>query len=99
MGRQSRPIVVPHRTTYFYANVFRIKCFLSSNSIVQDYISLLYAGPSVFAGLAVMIIIVPVNMVIATRVEELQMSQMKLMDKRVKVMNEVSLIFGMVLCF
>lgn len=46
-------------------------------------------GPSVLAGLAVMIILIPVNSYIANRVKVLQIRQMKNKDERVKLMNEV----------
>ncbi|KAK7866925.1 hypothetical protein R5R35_001662 [Gryllus longicercus] len=46
-------------------------------------------GPSVLAGLAVMIILIPVNGVVANRVKVLQIRQMKNKDERVKLMNEV----------
>ncbi|XP_067009700.2 multidrug resistance-associated protein 1 isoform X3 [Anabrus simplex] len=46
-------------------------------------------GPSVMAGLAVMIILIPVNAVVANRVKTLQIRQMKNKDERVKLMNEV----------
>ncbi|XP_071454824.1 multidrug resistance-associated protein 1 isoform X2 [Hetaerina americana] len=46
-------------------------------------------GPSVLAGLAVMIILIPVNGFIASRVKTLQIKQMKNKDQRVKLMNEV----------
>lgn len=46
-------------------------------------------GPSVLAGLAVMIILIPVNGFIANRVKVLQIKQMKNKDERVKLMNEV----------
>lgn len=46
-------------------------------------------GPSVLAGLAVMIILIPVNGLIASRVKTLQIRQMKYKDERVKLMNEV----------
>ncbi|RZF36743.1 hypothetical protein LSTR_LSTR005056 [Laodelphax striatellus] len=46
-------------------------------------------GASVLAGLAVMIIMIPINSYIATRVKTLQMRQMKYKDERVKLMNEV----------
>jgi ATP-binding cassette subfamily C (CFTR/MRP) protein 1 len=53
----------------------------------------LFAGASVLAGLAVMIILIPVNGVIANRVKILQIKQMKYKDERVKLMNEVELCF------
>lgn len=46
-------------------------------------------GPSVLAGLAVMIILIPINGFIASRVKTLQIRQMKNKDERVKLMNEV----------
>lgn len=46
-------------------------------------------GPSVLAGLAVMIILIPINGYIANRVKVLQIKQMKNKDERVKLMNEV----------
>ncbi|KAJ2942610.1 hypothetical protein O0L34_g2077 [Tuta absoluta] len=46
-------------------------------------------GPSVLAGLAVMIVLIPVNGLIANRVKTLQIRQMKYKDERVKLMNEV----------
>jgi len=52
-----------------------------------------FAGPSVLAGLAVMIILIPVNGVIANRMKTLQIKQMKYKDERVKLMNEVELTF------
>lgn len=46
-------------------------------------------GPSVLAGLAVMIILIPINGYIANRAKVLQIKQMKNKDERVKLMNEV----------
>lgn len=46
-------------------------------------------GPSVLAGLAVMIILIPVNGVIASRIKTYQIRQMKFKDDRVKLMNEI----------
>lgn len=46
-------------------------------------------GPSVLAGLAVMIILIPINGFIANKVKSLQMKQMKNKDERVKLMNEI----------
>ncbi|XP_044597659.1 multidrug resistance-associated protein 1 isoform X3 [Cotesia glomerata] len=44
---------------------------------------------AVFAGLAVMIFLIPINAVIANKVKTLQIRQMKSKDERVKLMNEV----------
>ncbi|CAL4058622.1 unnamed protein product, partial [Meganyctiphanes norvegica] len=46
-------------------------------------------GPSVFAGLAVMVISIPLNGVIASYMKKLQFKQMKAKDKRVKLMSEI----------
>ncbi|XP_072401346.1 multidrug resistance-associated protein 1 isoform X12 [Diabrotica undecimpunctata] len=46
-------------------------------------------GPSVLAGLAVMIILIPVNGFIANKIKKLQVKQMKNKDERVKLMNEI----------
>ncbi|KAF0310803.1 Multidrug resistance-associated protein 1 [Amphibalanus amphitrite] len=46
-------------------------------------------GPSVFAGLAVMILLMPVNGFIANATKKLQLQQMKYKDQRVKLMNEI----------
>lgn len=46
-------------------------------------------GPAVLAGLAIMIILIPVNGVIANKVKTLQIRQMKNKDERVKLMNEI----------
>ncbi|KAL7635871.1 UNVERIFIED_CONTAM: hypothetical protein RMT77_013688 [Armadillidium vulgare] len=46
-------------------------------------------GASVLAGLAVMIILIPINGYIANQQKRLQISQMKFKDNRVKLMNEI----------
>ncbi|XP_053551240.1 multidrug resistance-associated protein 1 isoform X2 [Bombina bombina] len=46
-------------------------------------------GPSVLAGVAVMILLVPVNAVIAVKTKKYQVVQMKCKDNRIKVMNEI----------
>ncbi|XP_045104031.1 multidrug resistance-associated protein 1-like isoform X4 [Portunus trituberculatus] len=46
-------------------------------------------GPSVLAGLAVMIVLIPINGFIANKTKKLQIKQMKLKDERVKLMNEI----------
>ncbi|XP_066545950.1 multidrug resistance-associated protein 1 isoform X2 [Amia ocellicauda] len=46
-------------------------------------------GPSVLAGVAVMILMVPVNAVIAMKTKTYQVAQMKSKDSRIKLMNEV----------
>jgi len=46
-------------------------------------------GVAVFAGLAVMILLIPVNGVLANATKKLQIKQMKNKDRRVKMMNEI----------
>lgn len=46
-------------------------------------------GVSVLAGLAIMVLLIPVNAVVATKTRKYQMQQMKLKDARLKLMNEV----------
>ena len=46
-------------------------------------------GPSTLAGLAIMILLVPVNAVIAQKLRKLQISQMIKKDSRLKIMNEI----------
>ncbi|XP_046653460.1 multidrug resistance-associated protein 1-like isoform X4 [Daphnia pulicaria] len=46
-------------------------------------------GPSVFAGLGVMILLIPINGVLANATKKLQIQQMKYKDKRVKMMSEI----------
>ena len=53
------------------------------------FFNFFFIGPSVLAGLAVMIILIPLNGFIASKVKTLQIRQMKNKDERVKLMNEV----------
>ncbi|OAD61579.1 Multidrug resistance-associated protein 1 [Eufriesea mexicana] len=46
-------------------------------------------GPAVLAGLAVLLILIPINILITNRVKTLQIRQMKHKDERVKLMNEI----------
>uniref|UniRef100_A0A3Q3BEI2 ATP binding cassette subfamily C member 2 n=1 Tax=Kryptolebias marmoratus TaxID=37003 RepID=A0A3Q3BEI2_KRYMA len=46
-------------------------------------------GPSVLAGLAVMVLMVPINGLLATKARKLQVENMKFKDKRLKIMNEM----------
>ncbi|XP_025410477.1 multidrug resistance-associated protein 1 isoform X2 [Sipha flava] len=46
-------------------------------------------GPSVLAGLFVMIVLIPINGVVAAKARNLQIKQMKNKDQRVKLMNEI----------
>ncbi|XP_053980762.1 multidrug resistance-associated protein 1 isoform X1 [Hylaeus volcanicus] len=46
-------------------------------------------GPAVLAGLAVLLILIPINILITNRVKTLQIRQMKHKDERVKLMSEI----------
>uniref|UniRef100_A0A8C4EQY9 ABC-type glutathione-S-conjugate transporter n=1 Tax=Dicentrarchus labrax TaxID=13489 RepID=A0A8C4EQY9_DICLA len=46
-------------------------------------------GPSVLAGLAVMVLMVPINGFLATKARNIQVKNMKFKDKRLKIMNEI----------
>ncbi|XP_042361797.1 multidrug resistance-associated protein 1 isoform X2 [Plectropomus leopardus] len=46
-------------------------------------------GPSVLAGVAVMVLMVPVNAVIAMKTKTYQVAQMKSKDNRIRLMNEM----------
>lgn len=54
-------------------------------------------GSAIFAGLAIMILMLPINAVIAIKTRKLQVAQMKLKDSRIKLMNEV--LNGVKVCF
>ena len=47
------------------------------------------AGPSVLAGLGVLVVLIPVNCLILNKSKWLQTKQMKEKDERVKLMNEI----------
>ncbi|KAG8000099.1 Canalicular multispecific organic anion transporter 1 [Nibea albiflora] len=46
-------------------------------------------GPSVLAGLAVMVLMAPINGLLATKARQIQIENMKFKDKRLKIMNEI----------
>lgn len=46
-------------------------------------------GPSVLAGLAVMVLMAPINGLLATKARKIQIDNMKFKDKRLKIMNEI----------
>lgn len=57
--------------------------------IISIYFLWLELGPSILAGLAVMILLIPLNGVLVNKSKKLQMKQMKEKDERVKMMNEI----------
>ena len=46
-------------------------------------------GPSILAGVALLLTLIPTNIFILRRVKKLQVKQMKLKDRRVKLMSEI----------
>ena len=46
-------------------------------------------GPSVLAGIAVMLLMIPINFVISMYMRKMQAQQMAFKDERLKMMNEV----------
>ena len=55
-------------------------------SLVFLYLTM---GPSIFAGFAVMILMIPVNAALATWSRKLQVKQMAFKDSRIKIVNEL----------
>lgn len=47
------------------------------------------SGPSVLAGLALFVLMLPLNAAIAAGIQQLQIKQMKRKDERVKLINEI----------
>ncbi|XP_075790564.1 LOW QUALITY PROTEIN: ATP-binding cassette sub-family C member 2 [Pelodiscus sinensis] len=46
-------------------------------------------GPSVLAGIGVMVLVIPINAVLVTKARGIQMKNMKNKDERMKIMNEI----------
>nr|XP_025034164.1 multidrug resistance-associated protein 1-like isoform X2 [Pelodiscus sinensis] len=46
-------------------------------------------GPSVLAGVAVLILVIPINAFVAAKVKQLRKNQMKNTDQRIKLLNEI----------
>uniref|UniRef100_A0A6I8P6M0 ABC-type glutathione-S-conjugate transporter n=2 Tax=Ornithorhynchus anatinus TaxID=9258 RepID=A0A6I8P6M0_ORNAN len=46
-------------------------------------------GPSVLAGVAVLILVIPINALVATRIKKLKKSQLKSTDQRIKLVSEI----------
>ncbi|XP_077172136.1 multidrug resistance-associated protein 1-like isoform X2 [Paroedura picta] len=57
--------------------------------IMALYLLWLNLGPSVLAGVAVMLLLVPVNAVIAMKTKTYQVEHMKSKDSRIKLVNEI----------
>ncbi len=46
-------------------------------------------GAAAFAGLGLMILLAPINVIVAQKTRTLQVAQMKQKDSRIKMMNEI----------
>ena len=57
--------------------------------VLCQYFLWQYLGPSSLAGLALMVITIPVDTVIAKKLKKLQLANMKNKDERIKIMNEI----------
>ena len=55
-------------------------------SLVFLYLTL---GPSIFAGFAIMLLMIPLNIVLGSWIKKLQVKQMGIKDSRIKLVNEV----------
>ncbi|XP_058142363.1 multidrug resistance-associated protein 1 isoform X1 [Dasypus novemcinctus] len=57
--------------------------------VLALYLLWLNLGPSILAGVAVMILMVPINAVMAMKTKTYQVAHMKSKDNRIKLMNEI----------
>ncbi|XP_073096660.1 ATP-binding cassette sub-family C member 2 [Manis javanica] len=57
--------------------------------ILSIYFLWIELGPSVLAGVGVMVLLIPVNGILATKSKTIQVKNMKNKDKRLKIMNEI----------
>ncbi|XP_074237715.1 multidrug resistance-associated protein 1 isoform X5 [Saimiri boliviensis] len=67
-------------------------CFVSGMRIKTAVVGAVYRknlGPSVLAGVAVMVLMVPFNAVMAMKTKTYQVAHMKSKDNRIKLMNEI----------
>uniref|UniRef100_A0A2K5X4Y2 Multidrug resistance-associated protein 1 n=1 Tax=Macaca fascicularis TaxID=9541 RepID=A0A2K5X4Y2_MACFA len=67
-------------------------CFVSGMRIKTAVIGAVYRknlGPPILAGVAVMVLMVPVNAVMAMKTKTYQVAHMKSKDNRIKLMNEI----------
>ncbi|XP_028632028.1 canalicular multispecific organic anion transporter 1 [Grammomys surdaster] len=63
------------------------------SSVLQITLSIYFLwrelGPSILAGVGIMVLLIPVNGVLATKIRKIQVQNMKNKDKRLKIMNEI----------
>lgn len=63
------------------------------SSVLQIALSIYFLwvelGPSVLAGVGVMVLLIPVNGILATKNRNIQFKNMKYKDKRLRIMNEI----------
>lgn len=66
---------------------------LTWSAPLQIVLSLIFLyltmGPSIFAGFAVMVVMIPLNGLLASQARKLQVKQMKEKDSRMELVNEV----------
>ncbi|XP_038183156.1 ATP-binding cassette sub-family C member 2 [Arvicola amphibius] len=66
---------------------------LTWSTVLQIVLSIFFLwrelGPSVLAGVGIMVLLIPVNAVLATKNRKIQVKNMKYKDKRLKIMNEI----------
>jgi ATP-binding cassette subfamily C (CFTR/MRP) protein 1 len=83
----SAPLQIALAIYFLYQILGNEYTFLLCEIILKQIVCFL--GPSVFAGLGVMILLIPINGVLANATKKLQIQQMKYKDKRVKMMSEI----------
>nr|XP_003409027.1 canalicular multispecific organic anion transporter 1 [Loxodonta africana] len=63
------------------------------STVIQIILSIVFLwaelGPSVLAGVGVMVLLIPANAILATKNRTIQVKNMKNKDKRLKIMNEI----------
>ncbi|XP_055108074.2 ATP-binding cassette sub-family C member 2 [Symphalangus syndactylus] len=63
------------------------------SSVLQIVLSIFFLwrelGPSVLAGVGVMVLVIPINAILSTKSKTIQVKNMKNKDKRLKIMNEI----------
>ena len=78
---------------HFRVDLIQILNFFLTSAPLQIGVSLLFLwrllGPSALAGLLTMLLIFPLNILMANKSKKLQIKQMKEKDHRVKMMSEI----------
>lgn len=61
----------------------------TQNFTIYHLILIIFSGYSVFGGLLIMVLMIPINSYLTKIAKKLQIQQMKLKDSRVMIMNEI----------